>query len=155
MRTTRKPFAVILLIVLLIFQSISGLFGGIQFVIEPSGSIIQMPVSSLSHSPFSDFMIPGIILLLLLGVFPGFAAFCLISKPTWKWANVLNVYKNRHFAWTYSVYIAIMLFIWITVEIQMIGFGHFIQTFYAFLGILILITALLPGVMSFYEKDAE
>ena len=114
-----------------------------------------MPTSALVNSPFSDFTIPGLILLILLGIFPGFTAFCLTSKPAWKWADTLNVYKNRHFAWAYSVYIAIMLFIWITVEIQMIGFGHFIQTIYAFLGIVILITALLPGVMSFYEKDAE
>ncbi len=154
-KSSRKPFAVILLIILLVFQSISGLFGGIQFILAPSGDFIQMPIISLAHTPFSDFTIPGLILFLLLGVFPGFTAYCLASKPAWKWADKLNLYENRYFAWACSVYIAVMLFTWITVEIQMIGYGHFIQTFYAFLGIFILVTALLPGVMAFYEKKAD
>ena len=55
-------------IILLIFLGISALFGGGAFIIDPSGELIQMPLSHLEHSPFSNFLIPGLILFLFNGV---------------------------------------------------------------------------------------
>jgi hypothetical protein len=55
-------------IILLIFLGISAIFGGGAFIIDPSGELIQMPISLLEHSPFSTFLIPGLILFLFNGV---------------------------------------------------------------------------------------
>ena len=55
-------------IILLILLGISALFGGGAFIIDPSGKLIQMPLSHLEHSPFSNFLIPGLILFLFNGV---------------------------------------------------------------------------------------
>ena len=55
-------------IILLIFLGISALFGGGAFIVDPSGSLIQMPLSHLEHSPFKNFLIPGLILFLFNGV---------------------------------------------------------------------------------------
>ena len=66
-----KPIRLYLLVLLLAFQSLGGLFGGISLVAFPSGAIMQMPLSMLEGSPFSDFLSPGLILLLILGIFPG------------------------------------------------------------------------------------
>jgi len=150
MQKRRIPVAGILLILLMIFQTFSALFGGVQLILDPSGMSLQMPVSWLQNSPFENYFIPGIILTLLLGLFPGFITFCLVFKPFRQHKGLFNIYPDKYFAWTYSVYLGIMLMIWITVQIAMVGYGHPIQTVYAALGIILLITALLPANMNYY-----
>jgi hypothetical protein len=55
-------------IVLLFFLGISAIYGGGTLVIDPSGKLLGMPISHLEHSPFSSFLIPGLILFLFNGV---------------------------------------------------------------------------------------
>ena len=150
-----KPFSLYILLFLLFFQSISGLLGGFVLTISPSGSIIKLPVSLLEGSPFYNFLIPGLILLLLLGVYPSLVFYALITKPEWKLFSALNIYKDRFWGWTYSLYIAIVLILWIDFEILIIGYYSFLylQTIYAFLGVLILIFTLLPSVQNYYLEN--
>lgn len=67
-------------IILLIFLGISAIFGGGAFIIDPSGDLIQMPISLLEHSPFSTFLIPGLILFLFNGVSSIVIAILVIRK---------------------------------------------------------------------------
>lgn len=145
----KRPFSVYPLIMLLVLQSFGGLFGGISLVLSPSGAMLRMPVSMLKGSPFENYLIPGLILLLLLGVLPGFLVYALIAKPSWKSIAIFNVYKGIHWAWTYSVYLGIMLVIWILVEIVWIDYD-FLQTVYGLIGVVILILCLLPATMIHY-----
>ncbi|KAA6460956.1 hypothetical protein DYQ86_11820 [Acidobacteria bacterium AB60] len=46
----------------LAFLGFSSLAGGIPLILDPSGAILYMPLSLLRHSPFSKFLIPGILL---------------------------------------------------------------------------------------------
>jgi len=126
-----------------------------MLILDPSGGLLQMPVVSLENSPFTNFLIPGMVLTLLLGIIPAFTAFCLIKRPRVKWVNLLNLYSDKHCGWTYSLYTGLMLIIWITVQVAIIGYGHIIQTVYASVGILITIMTLLPGVMKYYQKEDE
>jgi hypothetical protein len=155
MKRNRKPFTAILLIIILIFQSISALFGGFELIIDPTGQLLQMPLSSLQDSPLNNFLIPGICLFVLLGLFPAFTVYCLLFRPKNKWINTLNIYKDKHAGWTYALYTGLMLIIWITVQIAIVGYGQFIQTLYASLGIIITLLSLLPKVMEYYYKEDE
>jgi hypothetical protein len=114
-----------------------------------------MPVAWLGHSPFSDYLIPGIILMLLLGIFPLFTLISLIWRPRWKVPEYLNLYKGRNFSWSYSLYIGIMLMTWITVQIYMVGYGSILQTIFATIGILIIILTLVPSVMNYYQQPEQ
>lgn len=149
----RKSIWTYLLIFLIFFQGVSGLFGGLGLITDPSGEQLQMPLTFLEGTPFSNYIIPGIILFLILGCFPVLVGFGLFRQPDWEWAEQLNVYRDQHWAWTFSLYTAIALIIWIDVQIMMIGYGHFIQSFYAFLGAGILIVALLPPVKRNYARS--
>jgi len=140
-----------ILIILILFQAASGLVGGVALVMDPSGGNMQLPPDMLNQSPFSSFFIPGLILLLVLGIFPIFVFIGLVWRPPWKWANILNVYKNRYWGWTYALYIGIMLVIWITTQLFFIKDYHILHTIYAMLGVAIMIAALLPMVMDQYE----
>jgi hypothetical protein len=41
--------------------------GGLTLVLRPDGSLLQLPLSTLEHSPFSSFFVPGILLLVVIG----------------------------------------------------------------------------------------
>lgn len=155
MQKNRIPFTGAILIFLVIIQAISALFGGIQLIIEPNGLLLQMPVNWLNNSPFQSYLIPGIILTLLLGIFPVWIAYCLAFRPFRHRRGWLNIYPDRYFGWTYSLYLGIMLIIWITVQIAMVGYGHPIQTIYVSLGILITIVTLIPSNMNYYSHSKK
>ena len=136
---------------LLGFLSIGAFYGGLAFIIRPDGSLFRMQVEILSGSPFRDFQIPGIILLLTFGLFPLLVIWCLIKKPESKFLNRLNLLYDYHFAWTFSVYIGVGQIIWISIQTLMINDTGILHTIYTGLGLLIICIALLPQTRSNYK----
>lgn len=65
MKTIVKTLTILALCV----NGIGAVFGGLQLIIDPSGSGLQMPMYFLEHSPFKNYLIPGIILFIFNGVF--------------------------------------------------------------------------------------
>ena len=61
-------------ILLLLLNGAGAVYGGYQLITDPSGSKLQMPLSFLEHSPFQTYLIPGIILILVNGIFSFFTA---------------------------------------------------------------------------------
>lgn len=151
MSKKKKTFAVYILIILIVFQSISGLIGGVGLLIDTSGSTLKMPMFFLRNTPFKDYLIPALVLFFMLGVYPTFIAIGLIFKLKIKWINFVNIYKEQSWVWTFSLYLGIILSLWIDFQVMFIGYWHHIQTIYAILGILIIIVALLPGVKNYYK----
>jgi len=144
-------FVVYLLISLLLFLGIGACYGGGLLVIRPDGSLLGMNPAWLQNSPFSNYLIPGFVLLVFNGVLPLFAAFGLVFKPHWGWANLFNIYKNRHWAWTYSLYTGIIVIIWITVQLLLTQY-FWLQPVMIFTGLAIIICSLTPGVMKEFEN---
>lgn len=71
MKHERIPFFAVLLIVFILFQVVSALYGAIALFVSPGGELLQMPFDMLKGTPFNDYRIPSIILGILLGFFPG------------------------------------------------------------------------------------
>ena len=151
----KNSFSRYILLFLLLFQALSGLVGGFGLILNPGGEVIQMPVSLLDTSPFNNFFIPGLILFSLMGVYPSIVFYALIKRPQWKLFSALNIYKNRYWGWAGALYTGIMLILWIDFEILFIGYHTFLylQTIYAFLGVLIVIFTLLPSVQYYYIEN--
>jgi hypothetical protein len=105
----------------------------------------------LDHSPFSNFLIPGIILFTVFGLVPIGVAIALIKKPACKLAERFNFYKDMYWAWTYSVYTAFALIIWIQIEMTFLRAVHWSHSLYIFLALAILFVALLPQVRNRYR----
>ena len=140
-------------LILLAFLGISAISGGGTLIISPSGKLLGgLPLSILDNSPFDNFLIPGIILFLVLGVFPIFIVFALIKKPISKFAERFNLFSDMHWAWTFSIYIAFALIIWIQVETIFIQGVGWLQTFYMLFSIPMIIVALLPQTRKIYKK---
>ena len=100
-------------ITLLLFVAINALAAGYLFISDPSGSRLQIPLSSLKHAPFKDFLIPGIVLFIVNGLFNIIAAA----------AAILNF---KHYP-TLIAWQGCILIGWIVIQIimlQQINFLH-------------------------------
>lgn len=141
-----------ILIFLLGFLGLGAIFGGGVLIISPMGKLIGMPLSMLSSSPFHTFLIPGILLFLVMGVFPILLIYGLLGKVKSSFAEHFNLFKDMSWPLTFSVYQAFALIIWIQLEMVLLHAVHWLHTFYMFYAIVILLVALLPQVRSSYKK---
>jgi len=140
-----------LLVFLLGFLSLGAFYGGIALLISPDGSMFQMPASLLEKSPFDDFLIPGLILLITFGIIPVYIIYGLIKKPDNLFLQRLNLLNDYHFAWTFSIYTGIAQIIWINIQTLIFNSVAIIHTIYSSLGILIVCIALLPQTRLHYK----
>lgn len=140
-------------LIVLGFLAIGAIGGGVVLIMSPTGEILGLPISEFNNIPFSNFLIPGIILLTVLGLVPLLLIISLLKKPASNLAEKINVFKDMHWSWTYSIYIAFALIAWIHIQLIFLQSSvHWLQTFYLFYGILIIIIALLPKVRNLYKK---
>jgi uncharacterized membrane protein (DUF2068 family) len=117
--------------VLLLVQGLGGLGGGLALSLAPDGAIMRMPTDYLDGSPFSDYLVPGLVLLLVLGVFP-----LVVLAGLWRAAA---------WAWYASFAVGCGLLIWLLVEITIIPLDP-LQLVTAAIGLAIAAVTLLPQV---------
>jgi hypothetical protein len=149
-QTKSSPFNISLLIFLQFFLGLQGLFGGGAFLLAPDGHLLQMPFSHLKNTPFSDFLIPGFLLFMFLGIFPITVAYGLWRQPTWNWPNIVNPFKQTHWSWAGSLAVGVTAMIWIIIQIQWIPVG-FLHIFIFGWGVLIVLVTLPPNVRQYYK----
>ncbi|MNP17785.1 hypothetical protein D3C76_1102280 [compost metagenome] len=142
----------ILLISLQLFLGLGAIFGGLAFIMDPSGEILKIPTTLLERSPFNNFLIPGIILFVVLGLFPIMISLALMKKWHWALGEQLNVFKDRHWSWTFSLYSGFAIIIWISVQVYMLNSVSLVHLFYIALGLIIQGSTLLPSVQDIYKK---
>ena len=138
---------------LLAFLGLSAIGGGGALMISPSGKLLGgLPLSILERPPFNDFLVPGIILFVVLGIIPSLLVLALLKKPSSVFAERFNFFKDMHWAWTFSIYEAFALIIWIQVETIYIQGVGWLQTFYMYFAIPLIFVGLLPQVRNLYKK---
>ena len=117
---------------LVLFQGLSGIIGGTALIIDPSGELLGIPLKWLDGSSFPDYLIPGIILASILGIYPLIAFIGLLRKQYW----AITATRNLGFA----------LIIWIATEIIVIGYKSEppLQLIYGILGLIILLISYFP-----------
>ncbi|WP_339236544.1 hypothetical protein MKX40_22920 [Paenibacillus sp. FSL R5-0517] len=131
---------------------VGAIVGGSMLIINPTGNMVNLPESLLLNSPFSSFLFPGIILLLVLGVMPLMIAIALIRCTPWAPGERLNLYPDRYWAWTFSLYTGFALIIWIMVQVYWIQDVSIIHLVYFAWGVGIQVVTLLPSVQRTYSK---
>jgi hypothetical protein len=148
----KRNSAKYLLVILLAILGLGAIYGGSVLIISPSGNLFGMPLSMLDNSPFTNFLIPGIILFSFLGIVPIGVSIALIKKPEFKFAELFNIYKDMYWGWTYCIYIAFSLIIWIQIEMIILRAVHWSHTFYIFFALAIIFVALLSQIRTMYKK---
>ncbi len=147
----RTPILLGILIFMQVFLGLNGVVGGAALLIAPDGRLLGMPLRQLRNSPFADFTIPGLLLLLFLGVYPLAVAFSLWKRPSWRWPNNLNPFQPMHWAWAASLVAGIIAMVWIAVQIQWIQPWP-LHAFIFGWGALIVVVTLLPGVRNYFVR---
>ena len=134
----KKYLEIKILITFIIIQAISGLAGGIGLISDPTRASLRIPQEWLTNSPFKDYLIPGIILFTVLGIFPAIVS--------------IGLWKEKYWGWLGSLLLGFALLIWIIVEIIIIGYQSNppLQLIYGILCIVILLLTNLPRVKKFY-----
>lgn len=99
MKTAVKAICIVLLLV----NGLGALYGGFMLMSDPSGARMQMPLSYLEHSPFSNYLIPGIVLFIVNGLF--------------SFVTIMTILcKNFHSYW-FVIIQGLLLSGWIIVQI--------------------------------------
>lgn len=117
-----------LLVILLVFLSLSGLFG-IFFLIDPSGELVEMPISLLDNLPIDTFILPGLFLLIVYGIGSSVITFGLIRQRFWAPAA--------------GLLLGLVLIGWIIGQIILWGEPAFLQYLYFSVGAAIFILSLI------------
>lgn len=100
-----RPLKIISIFILFI-NALGALWGGAGLMYDPSGEYMQMPLSFLEHAPFSNYLIPGILLFVFIGLFSSLTLFMIFRK---------------HPAYFRFIFLqGIFLTIWISVQVAML-----------------------------------
>ncbi len=102
-----KTFLRATAIIILFINAIGALWGGGGFIYDPSGAYMQMPEGLLEPSPFTDYLIPGIILFIANGLFSSYTLYLIFTRHSW--------YPRFIFLQ------GIILTMWISVQVGMLG----------------------------------
>jgi hypothetical protein len=111
-------------ILLLLTLGISAMFGGSALIIDPSGGSLHLSTDGLLGTFFTDYLLPGIILFVFLGVFGLSAAILTIAN--FKYYPLVIIYQG------------VILTIWIMVQIYLLPQTHALQFVYGFMGLLLI-----------------
>lgn len=104
---------------LLLFNGVGAIYGGWNLILYPDGSKLNMSTEILVHSPFTNFLVPGLILYIVNGLFSLVILFLLLIH-----------YKK------YAGLVALQGFIlctWLTVQMLML---HMMVPLHAVLGMM-------------------
>jgi len=137
---------------LVFFQAISAIPAGFSLIFDPSGNNLGLPIEMLKHSPFSNYLIPGLFLFIVLGIFPMITFYGLIKKNKFKLAKKINLYKEYHWSWTFSHYLGLLLILWINMQLFFIREFSMLHFIYAMLGVLIIVITHLPSTKKYYKN---
>ncbi|MFC1603794.1 hypothetical protein ACFL5F_02095 [Planctomycetota bacterium] len=147
----QRPVALWPLLFCLLFLALGGLYGGIAMLVDPTGGSLQL-TETLPQLPVSDYILPGIFLLIVMGFAPLVLTYGLLVRPKWRWAERLSRWSGHYWAWTGTIGLCVTMAVFLIVEGLLIGFEWAIQYITAVDGLLIILFVLVPGVRKFYAE---
>jgi hypothetical protein len=145
----KRPFEIYLLCFFILFLSLGAIYGGGSLIAAPDGSLLKIEKSWLDNLPFPNYRFPGLVLFLFLGVFPLVGLFGLFIRKNNRVLNSINIYIDKYWGWTYTLYSGIICVIWIVVQQLLTGY-FVLQPIVAGNGILIIILCLIPRVQKYF-----
>ena len=117
---SRLSKSTILLGLLQLFIAIGGIASGVGLVLDPSGADMGLNTEVLTHSPFEDYLAPGLTLFFIIGIgnIIGSAA----SFLRYRYSGELMVFLGGFLA------------LWIILQVIWLGLVSWLQPIYFLLG---------------------
>jgi hypothetical protein len=145
----KRPAFLWLLVLLLVFLGLGGLYGGIAMLSDPSGRGLQMD-QVLPLLPVPDYVLPGVFLLVVMGLLPLLLAYGAIWRPGWGWAESITGWSRHDWPWTGSMALGMLLVLWLAIQALWLGFRWPIQYVTLANGLLIIGVAMVPSVRAYF-----
>lgn len=108
--------------ILQLFIGLGAIAGGLGLALDPSGASLGMPLAWLRTSPFSDYLVPGLFLLLVHGVGTGAGSFA--------------SFRRHRLAGEAAIVLGAVMMVWIVVQVWWIQQLHWLHPLYFGLGVL-------------------
>ncbi len=99
-----------------VFIGVGAVPAGLALALEPSGASLGMPLEWLSDSPFPNFLIPGVVLM----VVNGFGSL----------AGAATSFLRYRYAGEIAMGLGGFLMLWIVAQVWWIGLSHWLQPLY-------------------------
>lgn len=115
-----------LLFLLVSFIAVTSTVSGLMMISSPDGGILSLPLSLLQGTPFRNYLLPGILLVGLVGS-----------------VNIVAVYTNisRNISrYNWSIAGGVMITGWIIVQMIVVQSMHWLHFVYLGTGVLIILT---------------
>jgi hypothetical protein len=103
------------------FIGVGAVAGGFGLILDPSGASLGLSLEWLNSSPFSDYLVPGIVLFAVNGI--GSLAGSLASFMRYRRAGEV------------AVALGAFLILWIVAQVWWIGLSHWLQPLYFGFGV--------------------
>lgn len=139
MSSSLKQYLRLTSISLLLLTAINATAAGVLFIIDPSGHGMGMSVSYIKDSPFTSYLIPGIVLLIVNGFLNFIAAYF--------------VFKKKPFASFWVIAQGILLSGWIVIQVIMVKDISMLHIIMFTIGIVLTILGFL--LLGLVRKDAN
>lgn len=116
-------------IILLLFNGIGAVYGGLLLIVDPSGTSIGLPLDLLGNSPFPNYFIPGLVLFIVNGL----CSLITVGLAAYKW----NHFPKAIF------FQGMALITWLMVQLIVIKYIYFLHYVMGSVGILLIVFGLL------------
>ena len=113
-----------------------GLYGGISFIIDPSGKSIGMAPQLIKSILVPDYFIPGVILIIIFGIIPVVTTTGLIFKHSIPFIKSKESKPKHNWVWHSAYLLSMALVFWIMMQLILIGYGHPLQVMLLGVGVI-------------------
>jgi hypothetical protein len=117
----------ILLFILSALVAITAIVSGLLMISNPDGNIMSLQLSILKNSPFNNFLVPGIVLVLFVGGTNLLA--------------IIYLFQNSPNRYNWAIAGGVMICCWIVVQMILLNALSWLQFVYLGVGLLIILTA--------------
>lgn len=104
-----------------VFIGLGAVAGGLGLVLDPSGASVGTPLALLAETPFTTFLIPGIVLFVVNGL--GSLAGAIVS------------FTRQRYAGEGAIALGVFLIAWILVQVYWMAGFHWLHWLYLMLGL--------------------
>ncbi|WP_255195420.1 hypothetical protein [Halorarius litoreus] len=136
----RRPVWSYPLLACLLFLGLGALYGGASLVLDPTGGLLGIPYAWIRGSVFGSFLLPGLVLLVVLGGGSVVVTYGVVTRRLWAWPG--------------GIALGLATVVWIAVQFLVLRHYFFLQPIIVAVGAVILGLLWLPSMRAYYRADA-
>ncbi len=152
--SSRRPGILWPLVAAMAFLSLGGLTGGLAMITDPTGTSIGADPGWLRHTPVSDFLLPGLFILVVYGCAVAACIVGLIWRIEPGRLRRVDARLAHTWAWVGTIAIGAVLVLWIAFELVIMSDVIWLQPALVCVGLLMIGVPSVPSMRRWYAVRA-